>query len=800
MSSWYRRLFYDDFDDGSVGLSTDLGNGFASEASSHLSLYWPLGANTDWWGGTSHYAPIAHKAVELDNSYGIYYAETKLDQWVGDNHQFGGLVFWSDRDNGYRLVWSTYNNRIYVQRIYLDNGVTLTETGSITPPSESSPIYLRMYINPHPYRKYEMDVTGTLLSPLSIGFCYKIGDGSWVTLYQEALAFTPSMAGTVAGNGWGTTAAGSFGFDYLLIEQAYLDRELDASQGGTLRKEITSAEEKLRVDIPKPNFATGGNALPTAEQRPQTSAEENLFLPPPKAAGEKGAITFSYPGRSTEPKDTVSGEEALYFLLGGVPPFNPSISDGEGHPYFIGRSVLYISWYDTTNEPWHAPGGNVNYNGFGRDGYLYLSGVKQVTTAAWRTETASDDRGSRRDFPVKSLIGVTQKEIVIFDADSWPTALTVWMRFRVGADGSNYWMIGRGDNTLRQVSMSNGLFAVATLTTPWEVGCLILIDFKANNQYAANMLRNTEHWRLISGKTIADRNGNLWETFSSPLRISSSNMTACAVNSVPSFLDATGSAHYVIAGGEDGWEAVKVGGTGAVTGQVTVAKSSAAQYSGPHAAVDDYKGMPSVIFDENEWLWIGHGPFIYRNVAEYTASFSSLLQGLCAARNFDPQRHPAFTEMDYQTLLRPHPPATGWPEDYVTVSCLCSGGEYIFVGTNVGVFRVNKVTMNTRLLFSVTGYGGRGRNDVAGGGEVLGGTQPFVSRVSYFKTTESGYLVVSTFQGANSSIDAAPSPAKFMSGGRGAVTVIRLIDDYPIVHRPPVLHEDGAWAAVGVLY
>ncbi len=64
-------------------------------------------------------------------------------------------------------------------------------------------------------------------------------------------------------------------------------------------------------------------------------------------------------------------------------------------------------------------------------------------------EASSANRSNRDDFPDRVLVcyvadgnDLTPKEVVIFDLDSYPTQLYVWMRFTFAPSGT-YTMMGR---------------------------------------------------------------------------------------------------------------------------------------------------------------------------------------------------------------------------------------------------------------------------------------------------------------------------------------------------------------------
>ena len=233
----YRQRFYDEFDDSSVGLSTDLGAGSVSEAGTRLTLSFAA-VNADWWGGATHNAPMAYGQLSLLRSDGgLYYFETLLDAYsASGNYVFGGAVLWADRNNAYRAIWTNYGpNYLYTQQIVADVGADLWNSGgNVGTPGQFA---FRWYVNPTLSVRM-IDVDGYALQPGWTAAYYKIGAGSWARSWAGALGFTPTRFGMVGGNGWGLTPSGSFGFNYLALYQE--DISGDLIPGGTTRTDVAS--------------------------------------------------------------------------------------------------------------------------------------------------------------------------------------------------------------------------------------------------------------------------------------------------------------------------------------------------------------------------------------------------------------------------------------------------------------------------------------------------------------------------------------------------------------------------------
>ena len=255
-------------------------------------------------------------------------------------------------------------------------------------------------------------------------------------------------------------------------------------------------------------------------------------------------------GNPFNPKPLAFEDQVLCFLSGS-PEYGTTSQDQDLHNHFTYNKPYAAFYYDCTNDPWNSPtvGG---FSGYARNGYRYTGGVQDPgpISAPWRTEASGANRSSRPDFPVKSLLVITERELVIFDLDTFigtPSTLRVWMRFLLGNDASNFYALGRGSWSLQSVAMSNGVLIVGSVTNSWEAGGLFTIDFKALGQNVFSLIRGDGHWQAITAKTISDRNtNNLYtQTGVSPsLRINPEDVWDLSHRLI-------GSTLYVAAAGED---------------------------------------------------------------------------------------------------------------------------------------------------------------------------------------------------------------------------------------------------------
>jgi hypothetical protein len=112
----FRNLYTDNFDNGVVDLSTDLGNGNVVEGGYTISL--PGGSvDGNWWGGaTVHNAPIAYRTGIAVSGYERYTTRINAAIYNATDCAFG-LAFYKDRDNGYLFVWYGGTSKVYAEGI-----------------------------------------------------------------------------------------------------------------------------------------------------------------------------------------------------------------------------------------------------------------------------------------------------------------------------------------------------------------------------------------------------------------------------------------------------------------------------------------------------------------------------------------------------------------------------------------------------------------------------------------------------------------------------------------------------------
>lgn len=446
--------------------------------------------------------------------------------------------------------------------------------------------------------------------------------------------------------------------------------------------------------------------------------------------------------------------DTLFWTLGSAQYKADSQSlDGEGHPHFITYRPYLLVAGDTSNEAWDNPT-TTNFTGYARNGTRYTNGVQDPgpVYAPWYSEAAGSDRSSVGSFPQKYLIAVTRLELVIFDLGTYPATLDVWMRFRRGeTTGSSYTLFGRQAETLANVRMVNGVLIATTLENGTDRGRLHLIDFKQNTQRFANLIGSDNHWMGVSGRDITDRNlGDNWTTggVSPSLRISPEYPYSLSAYSLPD-----GSKYWVVVGGEDrGPDIIEVNSSG-----VPQLRLEASGETGG----DNLGNVRQVLFDRDGWLWHSYYGRLYRNGIGYQYDGWIMIP----ASNVD-FRYP-FVDLG------------------TTIWDLVDSENFIYAATDLGVYRIHRGTLETRLIWTIAGGGGVGLSGVPGAGELLIGTKPEVVRLRAYSLNGSGYIAVAS---------------KLDGGDRhGGVTLIKTKDDTVLDSKAyPELAEDGSYVSIPV--
>lgn len=446
------------------------------------------------------------------------------------------------------------------------------------------------------------------------------------------------------------------------------------------------------------------------------------------------------------PKDQpASFEDDATYLLSLEPEFSTITADVEGHYHFVYTKPYLAIYCDATLDPWNTPTLN-NFTGYGRDGYKYTNGVQDAgpVSAPWRTEAAGQNRSSRGDFPVKSLIVVTQRELVIFDLDTFtgtPTTLKVWMRFVLGNSASDFYALGRGVETIRSVVFSNGQLVIGTTNTGWENGRVHSVNFKALTPATVYSLCGSDNqWVGQGTKTVVDRNTNAIWAVSGSVRISSEEN-----HSMSALVEGTNTLYVAISGEDPSPEILKyVGGT----------LQSSSPASGEDIGAGNLGNYRRVLFDDVGWLWFSVGGVLYRNCRDWREGY------ICPTKTDTRQ---------------------GVVDLGVTITKLVYAKDSIYAGTANGVYRIPKGSMQAYLAYTAPGGGGRGRLNIAGSGEILVGAQSAIQSLMAYTllngSTVIPYLSVGTW---------------FDGDKVGGYTLLRLWDDVVVKsYTSPLIIEPG---------
>lgn len=469
-------------------------------------------------------------------------------------------------------------------------------------------------------------------------------------------------------------------------------------------------------------------------------------LPAGRVIGEGLNVDDRYACLSLRPEAAVFDFDVRQ--VGGVPTFHTASIDGFGRPHFSNPDLRIIDYfiYDTSGELWTTPT-NPSFTGYGRDGKYYVGGVDQGSQAPWALETPSNNRGGRPSFPARALIVVCYKELVIFDLDSYPTNLNLWMRFLCD-NPTYYYMLGRGAGSLRSAAMKNGILAVAGQHTGSEEGRLFLVNFRATGQNCGHLIGASDHWIWTSGYNITHRHDTTsrWNTTgpSPELRLVSEYNQFIDLHQIGT------SELWCCIGGEDIGSPSVVKISGDVPQLVVLC-------NGGDSGIEDASYRRPCLFDKDGNLWFAIDDRLWRNGVDYRSGVIHADVNTSRARS---ARLPA------------------------TITQLADDGVYLWVGTTRGVYRVEKGTLGYYLAYGIAGSGAGGRLNTPPDGELLPGTIEAVAGLFVTRLEEASYLAVSTKQTAGG--------LQITGGG---TALIRLYDDQVLSTKVyPVLAENGAWA------
>lgn len=727
-SAWLKR-FRSYFPGGTM--LTRPGNGTVTEAGGVVTLTCGSGINCSAYANNPFaYRPLRSLSAAFDTVLRI---ETRLYNYTASGSQGAGLSVFQDSSNAYLIQFYAGNSYIYISRIYGGSGDNPAASVSAVSPPSTNPHTYRIYINPTARALFvqEADGTNLTINGNEIQFWYRVGDaGTWTWLYSRQLEWPVKglSAGPFSYNGspW---PAGTALYNYFLVYQwdASKQRFVPANENVPLTSAAVDPTETMALedayrfigqsgepDFDSPDQLRG--PISTNEQQSRAALEDGYRIAPqggqPLAWMPDGLLDG---GRSDS--DILALEDTYACLLSLDPEFSTGTQDIDLHYHFTYNKPYIAFAYDTTGEAWANPTTS-NFTGYARDGYRYTNGVKDSgpVSAPWRTEASSANRSSRPDFPNKALLVVTLRELVIFDLDTYngnPPNLRVWMRFLLGNDASNFWALGRGVESILSVGMKNGLLAVGTQDTGWEVGGLITIDFRATTTATTfSMVRSDGQWIGNGTKTIVDRNTTSCYLSSGSYRLDSEKVFSLSML-------VEGTLTHIAVGGED------------MAPQVLRYSMNTIQYlctaRGDDIGDYDQLNYRHVHFDDVGWLWFSIGNRLYRNCNDWR-------EGYILPQANDSRQGSVALGAD--------------------ITKIAAAGNNVYCATSKGVYCVPKGSMAAFLAYTVAGGGGGGRLNAPPAGEILPGLVPNIQALRSYTlilgTTVVTYIVVGTWIDASS--------------------------------------------------
>jgi hypothetical protein len=776
------KLDSDDFDNSTIDLITYAGNGIITEpAGTDIKLDCPNSLDCNWWYPTD-LAPKAYFQAESwmrDSRTGVFAVTARASNWVSTDAQTRlGIFIRSDSANWYELCWRDDNDAIRVHRALGAASASIYLSGAVSAPSVAPHIY-KIISNARGRDVWVEDPDIGAIKALARQtlFYVSINDGStWTLHFSEVLAvgdeIVPNDVG-VAAVKWNAGAAANCQayFDYLRFEELRAPAQAELSDEPYETAEIVNPGPKTLLEDAAQLGSAGG---PPAHQS-TAGGGAGLYLPGQVDQQERSnrrdprflledSVTKARLLTPNEEVKAIHGRHGLGPLVGLQQPqvyledrvkqalvsiatnYNKATTDGAGHNHFTGDRVIKAFLYDTTGELWTTPT-DPSFSGYGKDGYEYVAGVQQGggPHASWATEGSGANRSNRVDFPDRVLVcyvadwnGFTPKEVVIFDLDSFPTQLYMWMRFTFGTSGGAYTMMGRVNQKVGSLWMGNGVLYVGTYEGDYRGG-LHIVDFKATDQNCHHLIRSDNHYRWNAVNGIVNRNTTTGLTTSgvSPsLRINPES-----VYSVHGLADANTT--WLALGGED--DPVQV---------VEIEDSvPTAMHNGTGAQGDANVGATRhVLFDNDGWLWFTANGYLYRNIFDYK-------EGIIHAPTYSTEGRGYLNRVSL-----PHEPYA-----------MSQSRRYIYLATDAGVYRVDKSSLELRLAYTVVDGGGIGKTGAAQSGEKIAGTKEKIQHLSTLAVDLTDYVATASYF-------------------NGSGTLLRILDEAVVDGRVhPDLDLPGCW-------
>lgn len=781
---WKERL-HEDFSSGLGDLLSNAGNGAIVASGGELSMTTPNGVDCNWWttadqNGPSVYRDLGRYNVSGSHIYMVEFYVKEHNKTAGSDESTIIVALERDLAN-YYLMQNHYANSDYwnIGRIDTDAWVSIW-AGDWS--GRYRPGWYRLYVHGGEKRVlFHERGNDVWLNPgwIGLGFSRErdnFTDDVW--MYENTFLTqnypVDLLNFRIVKKSYGSFPETEGVFQDLRVYEWEYDEEVfeggpDDPENGAAGRSM-GAEDDAQYSIGESyevRLPSGADEPHVEDKIPPTAMgmEDDLNYDiggptiPSQRQGNKLAHGGAYLVGETSQQDgdrhtrqmPIAMRDALSWRRGAPVQFRQDTLDPEAHPHFEGLKVLHMFYYRTEGEPWDNPTLN-NFTGYARDGDHYTNGVLDAgpVEAPWAQEFPSGNRSARKDFPEESLIVTTNDEVVIFDLDNWPTTLGVWMRFEV--DPTDYNMLGRYDGMVTATSMANGILAVSKKYNGTDYGGITFVNFKRDGeQHCAHMIRSNNHWWWSSGFDIRNRNENRWTTTGVPLSL---RVNPEYMYSVSIFDDHNGKA-WIAGGGED------------LGPQVLGLEDGEPQWMGYASGPSDQMGIDNhpdgyntrqVLFDESGWLWFSIENRLYRNVFDYKG-------GVMVANQAGINRGVTF--------------------ENETIRALAQGRNYVYVGTDRGVYRVHKGSLKANLAYTVAGGGGGGLLDNPPDGEILAGTSPKVIKMHCVSTDKSSILQVIT-----------ETSKEYL----GSITTIRLTDDFIIASKAyPDIPEDAPYAGASTI-
>lgn len=754
---WVEQL-HEDFSSGLGDLLSDAGNGSISVTGGQLAMSNPNGVNCDWWLSTAQNGPSVYREFGRYRQSGseIYMVEIYLSEHnkTSGSTQSAVMFVVEEDSQNYYFMENFWENTDYwgVGKII---GDTLTNLWTGDWIGKYRPGWARLYVNMGVERIWPIE-WGECLEPGDIGLAFSKDYNDWSgSVFQYS---NPEIFGAAPGvlkfriikKNFGSFPESDAKFDDLRVFEWKLNQwKLDGTRGG----QTAGIEDSAVFDVPEKKIEPR-QIEPIDAYIEDTSHHDTKSVSIPQQTRHwYPTIPTGYlvgideqPGYQTIPSSGLEDEGEEDWVVGGPVQFRQDTLDPQAHVHFSGLNPIAMFYYMTEGEPWANPTTS-GFTGFARDGTSYTGGVQDggPIQAPWAQESAGGNRSARDDFPIESLLVVTQEELVIFDMDDFPNSLVVWMRFEINP---NYYMVGKGEGYVTSVKMANGAFAISMRHNGTENGGVIIVDFKQDGSNdCAHLIRSDNHYWWATSYDIRDRNSNRWTTsgVSPSLRLNSEYMYSVAI-----YDDHDGKS-WIACGGEDAGPQI----IGIEDGRPMWVSSS----NGPELGEDDIGNARHVLIDESGWLWFAIENRLYRSVFDYKQGV------LIADQTRKRQKGVTFINMQ--------------------ITALAQARNYVYVGTNRGVYRIEKASLESNLAYTISGGGGGGYANNPPDGEILVGTQPEIKYLHALSTDKSSVLQVCTIA---------------ETGKRGGVTTIRLLDDLIINSQVyPDIAEDSVYCAASTI-